>query len=148
MNRTILPVVLSVLLAVSVGSAFAHPHFGQVLINGHTQEYQTETIPLDGTIALEKSTLLLHIPEGNPLPWAFVEGNVVDHVKGYPVIIQIAGDNTVHFAQTDVGKDGSYEYRFRVSAENGIISNVSGEDFVVVVVKIFKVVHLTDLEST
>jgi UDP-2,3-diacylglucosamine pyrophosphatase LpxH len=36
--------------------ALAHPHFGQILINGHTHEPQTEIIPLNKMMGLEKTT--------------------------------------------------------------------------------------------
>jgi len=45
---------LTLLLTFSIDSAFAHPHSGQVLINGHTHEPQTKIIPLTGMIGLEK----------------------------------------------------------------------------------------------
>ena len=129
------------LLAFSVDSAFAHPHSGQVLINGHTHESQTEIISLGGIIALEKSTIFFHSSEENSLPWAFVEGKIANHVEGYPVIIQIFKENdAVHFAQTSVNSDGSYEYKFRVlNSENGIASKIFDGDYSV---KIFKVVYL------
>ncbi len=144
MNKVILfssILTLTFLLAFSVDSAFAHPHSGQVMVNGHTHESQTEIISLDGMIALEKSTIFFHSPEENSLPWAFVEGNIVNHVEGYPVIIQIFKENdAVHFAQTNVDLDGDYEYRFRVlNSDNGVTSKFFEGDYSV---KIFKVVYL------
>ena len=129
------------LLAFSVDSAFAHPHSGQIMVNDHTHESQTEIISLGGMIALEKSTIFFHSPEENSLPWAFVEGNIANHVEGYPVIIQIFKENdAVHFAQTNVSNDGDYEYRFRVlNSDNGITSKIFEGDYLV---KIFKVVYL------
>ncbi|MBC8516854.1 MAG: hypothetical protein ISR81_06340 [Nitrosopumilus sp.] len=129
------------LLAFSVDSAFAHPHSGQVMVNGHTHESQTEIISLGGMMALEKSTIFFHSPEENSLPWAFVEGNIKNHVEGYPVIIQIFKENdAVHFAQTNVSNDGDYEYRFRVlNSDNGVTSKIFEGDYLV---KIFKVVYL------
>ena len=65
----------------------------------------------------------MNIPKDNQLPWGFVEGTIQNHVFDYPVIIQIfdndesiPGNNygAVHFAQTPVNNDGSYEYKFRV----------------------------------
>ncbi|MCV0430450.1 hypothetical protein [Nitrosopumilus sp.] len=143
MNKIVLfssILTLTFLLSFSLDSAFAHPHSGQVLINDHTHESQTETIPLNGNIALEKTSLFFHTPEDNALPWAFVEGKIANHVEGYPVIIQIFQENdAVHFAQTDVNSDGSYEYRFRVlSSDNGVTSKIFDGDYSV---KIFKVVH-------
>ena len=144
MNKMILfssILTLTFLLAFSVDSAFAHPHSGQVMVNGHTHESQTEIISLGGMIALEKSTIFFHSPEENSLPWAFVEGKIANHVEGYPVIIQIFKENdAVHFAQTNVSTDGSYEYKFRVlNSENGISNKIFDGDYLV---KIFKVVYL------
>ena len=43
------------------------------MIDGHIHEPQTETIPLNGMMALEKSTVFFHSSEDNSLPWAFVK---------------------------------------------------------------------------
>lgn len=144
MNKFILfssILTLSIVLSFSVNSAYAHPHVGEVLINGHTHEPQTEIIPLDGIIGLEKSTIFFHAPEDNALPWGFVEGKIANHVEGYPVIIQIFQDNdAVHFAQTNVGPDGAYEYKFRViSSDNVSTTKIFDGDYSV---KIFKVVYM------
>ena len=144
MNKIVLfssLLILTFLLTFSIDSAFAHPHSGQVLINGHTHEPQTEIIPLTGMMALEKSTIFFHSPEENSLPWAFVEGNIANHVEGYPVIIQIFKNNdAVHFAQTNVEQDGDYEYKFRVLNSDGDkTTNIFDGDYLV---KIFKVVYL------
>ena len=132
---------LTLLLTFSVSIAFAHPHTGQILINGHTHEPRTEITPLTGMIGLEKSTILFHSSEDNVLPWAFVEGKIANHVEGYPVIIQIFKENdAVHFAQTDVSSNGNYEYKFRVlKSENGMTSKIFEGDYSV---KIFKVVYM------
>jgi len=126
--------------------AFAHPHSGQVMINGHTHKPQSETIPLSGMIGLEKTTIYFHTPENNKLPWGFVEGNIENHVEGYPVIIQIfKGGDAVHFAQTNVEENGDYEYRFRVlNSENGHVTKLFEGDYMV---KIFKVVYLEGLNN-
>ena len=144
MNRVVLfssLLSLTLLLTFSVDIAFAHPHTGQILINGHTHEPRTEITPLTGVIGLEKSTILFHSSEDNVLPWAFVEGKIANHVEGYPVIIQIFKENdAVHFAQTDVSSNGNYEYKFRVlKSENGMTSKIFEGDYSV---KIFKVVYL------
>ena len=144
MNKIVLfssLLILTFLLTFSIDSAFAHPHSGEILINGHTHEPQTDTTPLTGMMALEKSTIFFHSPEENSLPWAFVEGNIANHVEGYPVIIQIfKNDGAVHFAQTNVEKDGNYEYKFRVlNSDNGIITKIFEGNYLV---KIFKVVYL------
>ena len=96
----------------------------------------------DQSIVLEKKTVQMHIPIDNNLPWGFVEGKVVNPVEGYPVIIQIyKDDKPVHFAQTDVNEDGSYEYRFRVRNVDGDqVINIFEGDYTV---KIFKTVYAT-----
>jgi len=144
MNKFILfssILTLTILLSFSVDSVFAHPHSGQVMINGHTHESQTEIIPLNEMIALEKSTVFFHSPEENTLPWAFVEGNIANYVEGYPVIIQIFKNNdAVHFAQTNVEQDGDYEYKFKVlNSDKGETFKIFEGDYSVT---IFKVVYL------
>ena len=105
-------------------------------------ESNTELIPLNNEIAIEKTVLSMYASPDNTLPWGFVEGKIANHVSSYPVIIQIYDDNgdATHFAQTDVGEDGSYEYKFRVrNVDNGEVINIFEGDYVV---KIFKVVYL------
>ena len=133
--------IFTILLSFSFDSALGHPHSGQVLINDHTHESNTEITLLNGNIALEKTSISFHSPETNSLPWAFVEGKIANHVEGYPVIIQIFKENdAVHFAQTNVDTNGNYEYKFRVlNSENGITSKIFDGDYSV---KIFKVVYL------
>lgn len=96
----------------------------------------------DQSIVLEKKTIPMHIAADNKLPWGFVEGKVVNPVEGYPVIIQIYKDGKpVHFAQTDVKEDGSYEYKFRVRNVDGDqVINIFQGDYTV---KIFKTVYAT-----
>lgn len=95
----------------------------------------------DQSIVLKKKVISMHISEDNQLPWAFVEGKVVNPAEGYPVIIQIyKNGDPVHFAQTDVKEDGSYEYRFRVRNVDGDqVINIFQGDYTV---KIFKTVYL------
>ena len=106
------------------------------------QESQTEIISIDGTIGIEKTTMSLFAPSDNTLPWGFVEGKIPNHVSDYPVIIQIydSEGDAVHFAQTNVEDDGSYEYRFRVLSinDNQVIKIFEGDYSV----KIFKVIYL------
>jgi len=119
-------------------------------ISADTQFSETEIFPIDVTIGLEKTTLTFNVPENNSLPWAFVEGKISNPVIEYPVIIQIfdsddsqvSGNNVgaVHFAQTKINSDGTYEYKFRVTDTNeGEIVNIFEGDYTV---KIFKVVYL------
>ena len=134
--------ILSIIVIISSSSfVFAHPHQGQILINDHTHQPQTEYIPLNGIIGLEKTSIMFHVTEENSLPWGFVEGKIANPVEGYPVIIQILkDDDAVHFAQTDVKEDGSYEYKFRVlNVEKDKVTKIFDGDYHVT---IFKVVYL------
>ena len=143
MNNRILAVsILSMVIVFSSSTAvFGHPHQGQVLINSHTHQPQTQYIPLNGLIGIEKTSVIFHAPEENSLPWAFVEGKIANPVAGYPVVIQIfKEDEAVHFAQTDVSDDGNYQYKFRVlNIEGGEPNKIFEGDYEVI---IFKVVYL------
>ena len=96
----------------------------------------------DRSVVLQQKIISMHIPEDNTLPWGFVEGKVINPAEGYPVIIQIyKNGDPVHFAQTDVKKDGSYEYKFRVRDIDGDqVINIFQGDYTV---KIFKTVYVT-----
>ena len=110
---------------------------------------QTEITPINNSMGIEKTILQMYISKDNKLPWGFVEGKISNHVAGYPVIIQIFDNDkiitgnsvgAVHFAQTPVNEDGSYEYRFRVLDSNqGQITKIFDGSYTV---KIFKVVYL------
>ena len=112
-------------------------------------ESQTEITPINNSMGIEKTTLQMYIPKDNKLPWGFVEGKISHYVADYPVIIQIFDNNeiitgnsvgAVHFAQTPVNEDGSYEYKFRVlDSEQGQITKIFDGSYTV---KIFKVVYL------
>jgi len=107
------------------------------------QKSVTQIIPIDGTIGIEKTVVTLHASSDNKLPWGFVEGKITNHVSEYPVIIQIYDNEgeAIHFAQTNVEEDGSYEYRFRVlSMDNDEMIKIFEGDYTV---NIFKVVYLT-----
>ena len=136
---------LLVLFAVAIVSfsvpAFGHPHSGTLMINDHTHESQTEILPLDATIGIEKTTLFFHASEDNVLPWGFVEGKIANPVLDYPVIIQMFTEGeAIHFAQTNVNEDGTYEYKFRVrSVDDGQVINAFLGDYNIV---IYKVVYL------
>lgn len=94
----------------------------------------------DNSVVLQQKIISMHIPEDNTLPWGFVEGKVINPVEGYPVIIQIyKNGDPVHFAQTDVREDGSYEYKFRARNVDGDqVINIFQGDYTV---KIFKTVY-------
>lgn len=106
-----------------------------------TADTQTTVTPIDSSTGLEKTIVPFHAPKENKLPWGFVEGKIASPVEGYPVIIQIyKNGEAVHFAQTDVKKDGSYEYKFRVrDVTNDVVTKIFDGDYTV---KIFKVVYL------
>ena len=95
----------------------------------------------DRSIVLQQKIISMHIPEDNTLPWGFIEGKVINPADGYPVIIQIyKNGEPVHFAQTDVKEDGSYEYRFRARNVDGDqVINIFQGDYTV---KIFKTVYV------
>ncbi|MDH3676879.1 MAG: hypothetical protein OEQ12_01080 [Nitrosopumilus sp.] len=134
--------ILSIIVIFSSSSLiFAHPHSGQTLIDGHTHQPQTEYIPLNGIIGIEKTFLIFHTSEENSLPWGYVEGKIANHVAAYPVIIQIfKDDEAVHFAQTDVNEEGNYEYKFRVlNVESENTTKIFDGNYHVT---IFKVVYL------
>jgi hypothetical protein len=111
-----------------------------------TVDIQTTITPIDSSTGLEKTIVPFHAPRENKLPWGFVEGKIANPVEGYPVIIQIyKNGEAVHFAQTNVKKDGSYEYKFRVrDVTNDVVTKIFDGDYTV---KIFKVVYL-DKRST
>ncbi len=112
-------------------------------------ESQTEITPINNSMGIEKTTLQMYISKDNNLPWGFVEGKISNYVTDYPVIIQIFNNNeiitgnsvgAVHFAQTPVNEDGSYEYKFRVlDSYQGQITKIFDGSYTV---KIFKVVYL------
>ena len=111
--------------------------------------FQNEIIPINNSIGIEKSIIQMNIPKENTHPWGYVEGTIQNHVSDYPVVIQIFDNNesvlgnnlgAVHFAQTDVNDDGSFEYKFRVlnSNQGQTETNFDGS----YTVQIFKVVYL------
>ena len=101
----------------------------------------SENITTNGGFQLVKTEIPMNIPSDNVLPWGAVYGTIKDHVSGHPVIIQIyKNGDPVHFAQTDVNDDGSYEYKFRVrSVDNDRVINVFEGDYDV---KIFQTIKL------
>jgi hypothetical protein len=138
--------ITSVLFIIVIGNtnSFAEPI-----------ESQTEITPINDFIGIEKSSLQMFISNDNKLPWGFVEGKILNHVVGYPVIIQIFdSDDTVvgnsigavRFAQTPVDDDGTYEYKFRILDSNqGQIKHIFDGNYTV---KIFKVVYLNSNHKT
>jgi len=123
--KATIAVVAFALVMATVNSAFA----------------ETSLTPINSSIGIEKTIVPFSAPKNNKLPWGFVEGKIANPVEGNPVIIQIfKNGEAVHFAQTDVKEDGSYEYKFRVRAvTDGKEAKLFEGDYVV---KIFKVVYL------
>lgn len=109
----------------------------------------TEITPINNSMGVEKTTLQMYISKDNKLPWGYVEGKISNPVADYPVIIQIFDNDeiikgnsvgAVHFAQTPVNENGSYEYKFRVlDSDQGQITKIFDGSYTV---KIFKVVYL------
>ena len=102
----------------------------------------TTVLSTNDGVQLTKTVVSMHIPSDNTMPWGFIGGTVENHAEGYPVIVQIyQNDEPVHFAQTDVNEDGTYEYKFRAR-------NLDGNNAVNVYegnyeVKIFKSIQIT-----
>ena len=102
----------------------------------------TTVLSTNDGVQLTKTVVLMHIPSDNTMPWGFIEGTVENHAEGYPVIVQIyQNDEPVHFAQTDVNEDGTYEYKFRARNldENNAVNVYEGD----YEVKIFKSIQIT-----
>ena len=102
----------------------------------------TTVLSTNDGIQLTKTVVPMSISPENTMPWAFVEGTVENNAEGYPVVIQIyQNEKPVHFGQTSVNEDGTYEYKFRAR-------NIDGDNIVNVYegvydVKIFKSVQIT-----
>lgn len=109
-------------------------------------ESQTTITPINSSVGIEKTIVPFHAPKENKLPWGFVEGKIANPVEGHPVIIQIfKNGEAVHFAQTTVSDDGTYEYKFRVrDFTDSRVTKIFEGDYTV---KIFKVVYL-DKDTT
>jgi hypothetical protein len=136
-------------LAISFSSfAYAQDH-------DDAHNYVTSITPIDATTGLEKTIITFTVPEDNTYPWGYIEGKIKNHVPNHPVIIQIydnddldvTGNNigAVHFTQTNVDGDGSYDYRFRISdnQDGNVVNFFEGQ----YTVKIFSVVYLGDDNS-
>ena len=102
----------------------------------------TTVLSTNDGIQLTKTVVLMSVSPENTMPWAFVEGTVENNAEGYPVVIQIyQNDEPVHFGQTSVNEDGTYEYKFRArNIDGNSIVNVYEGDYEV---KIFKSIQIT-----
>jgi hypothetical protein len=121
--------------------AIATIAFALVLATVNSAFAESNVTPLDASTGIEKKITSFYVPKNNKLPWGFVEGKIANPVEGHPVIIQIfKNGDPVHFAQTDVKEDGTYEYKFRVrDVTNGKVNKIFDGEYIV---KIFKVVYL------
>ena len=102
----------------------------------------TTVLSTNDGVQLTKTVVPMSISSDNTMPWAFVEGSIENHAEGYPVIVQIyQNDEPVHFAQTNVNEDGTYEYKFRARSIDGSnVINVFEGNYEV---KIFKSIQIT-----
>ena len=102
----------------------------------------TTVISTNDGIQLTQTVVPMTISQDNTMPWGFIEGTVENYAEGYPVIVQIyQNDEPIHFAQTDVNEDGTYEYKFRAKNIDGDkVVNVYEGDYEV---KIFKSIQIT-----
>jgi len=124
-----------------VKAALAVVAFAVVMATVNAAFADTVITPINSSIGIEKTEVPFSAPKNNKLPWGFVEGKIANPVEGHPVIIQIfKNGEPIHFAQTDVKEDGSYEYKFRVrDVTNSKVTKIFDGDYIV---KIFKVVYL------
>ena len=114
-------------------------------ISAETNQNIITVTPINENLSLQETITTMNIPQDNKLPWGAVKGAATDYVEGFPIIIQIyKGEDPVHFAQTDVNEDGSYEYKFRIKSldsNTGEFVNVFEGDYTV---KIFRVIPNTN----
>jgi hypothetical protein len=114
-------------------------------ISAETNQNIITVTPINENLSLQETITTMNIPQDNKLPWGAVKGAATDYVEGFPIIIQIyKGEDPVHFAQTDVNGDGSYEYKFRIKSldsNTGEFVNVFEGDYTV---KIFRVIPNTN----
>ncbi|MDC0241056.1 hypothetical protein OAK66_01275 [Candidatus Nitrosopelagicus sp.] len=102
----------------------------------------TTVLSTNDGVQLTKTVVSMSISSDNTMPWGFIEGTIENHADGYPVIVQIyQNDEPVHFAQTSVNEDGTYEYKFRArNLDGNTVVNVYEGDYEV---KIFKSIQIT-----
>ena len=114
-------------------------------ISAETNQNIITVTPINENLSLQETITTMNIPQDNKLPWGAVWGSATDYVEGFAIIIQIyKGEDPVHFAQTDVNEDGSYEYKFRiksVDSNTGEFVNVFEGEYTV---KIFRVIPNTN----
>ena len=128
-----------------VTKPFYNQFFDTLGIQPVYAQEQTTITSISPELNLEKTVTALLIPQDNELSWGFVEGKINNPAKEYPVIIQIFKNNDpIHFAQVNVGDDGTYEYKFRVrTIDDGKIIPIFDGEYTV---NIFKVVRNPEWE--
>jgi len=119
--------------------------FVLTVIIGMTPSFADSNITVLSTnngIQITETVIPMSIPSDNTLPWAYISGIVENQLEDHPVILQIyQNDEPIHFAQTNVNEDGTYEYKFRVKNIDGDKAiNIFEGDYTV---KIFKAVQVT-----
>ena len=113
-----------------------------IMISPTFADQTSEIVVTKDNFEVVETTNPMYISPENILPWASVSGIVENYADNHPVIIQIyQNDEHVHFAQTNVNDDGSYEYKFRVKTVNDdeIINIFEGN----YEVRIFKTINKT-----
>ncbi len=113
-----------------------------IMISPTFADQTSEIVVTKGNFEVVETIIPMYISPENILPWASVSGIVENYADNHPVIIQIyQNDEPVHFAQTNVNDDGSYEYKFRVKTVNDdkIINIFEGN----YEVRIFKTINKT-----
>lgn len=134
--------------------------FAPVVSTADLQNTSSQFLPLNDSIALEITTISFSVPQGNTLPWGYVEGTVSKHVEDYSTIIhifkdidndsQISDKENVNIIEelTDevtVNKDGTYEYKFRIIDQADDVANIFEGDYTVEIYK--TVYYFSDLTS-
>ena len=106
----------------------------------------TTVISTNDGIQLTQTVVPMTISQDNTMPWGFIEGTVENYAEGYPVIVQIyQNEKPIHFAQTDINEDGTYEYKFRARNIDGDnVVNIYEGDYEI---KIFKSIQITGKNS-
>lgn len=104
---------------------------------------QTTITKIDDNLNIEKTVLIMSIPEDNEFPWVYIKDTIENPAKGYPVIIQLfksLDEDPVHIAQINLKDNNSFEYKFRIfSIDEGVVTHYFEGDYYI---KIFKTVNI------
>ena len=115
---------------------------GMIGMSPSFADSNTTVLSTNDGVQLIETVVSMSVPSDNIMPWGYIEGTIENHAEGYPVIVQIyQNDEPVHFAQTSVNEDGTYEYKFRArSLDGNTVVNVYEGEYEV---KIFKSIQIT-----